>query len=180
MSAFGGKDFCVNYAAMSLSLPRDYIVLSPGDRLRRDNGADAWLPATSHELADSSMQRVVEMANEQAVPFFQSSDTIRGLLGCLKKEHWGSRHHLSLEKAACHARLGHTDNARSCASRAIKLYRKDGRDWCEGYVLLCEELLTALEAGTSERLLCDWRRHSVDKLGLARFLSTDAATEADP
>ncbi len=71
MSASGGKDFCVNYAAISLLCPRDYWILQPGTRLNRENGAEAWLPAKSHEDADASMAKVVNLVRTQALPFFE-------------------------------------------------------------------------------------------------------------
>src|SRR4051794_33981471 len=39
LSAYGGKDFCINYASLSLFCPREYLILQPGARLTRENGA---------------------------------------------------------------------------------------------------------------------------------------------
>jgi hypothetical protein len=103
MSAYGGKDFCVNYASISIFCPRAYLVLQPGARLKWENGAEAWLSAKTHNDADASMAKVAGMVKTQALPFFEATKSVDGLLECLKRENWGSQHHLYLEIAFCEA-----------------------------------------------------------------------------
>ena len=86
LSAFGGKAFCVNYASISLFCPREFLVLQPGDRLRRDNGAEAWVSAKTHEEADESMKLVAQLFTIQALPFFDSTRTPEGLLASFQRE----------------------------------------------------------------------------------------------
>jgi hypothetical protein len=169
LSAYGGKDFCVNYASLSLFCPRDYLVLQPGARLKRENGAEAWLPAKTHDEADASMAKVANMAQTQALPFFDETKSVNGLLECLKREIWGSRHHLHLEMACCEARLGRFGEAQAHALRAIDLYREDGRDWCAEYIDLCQRLIAGIESSELTEMFQHWIEHSVGKLGLSKI-----------
>jgi len=169
LSAYGGKDFCVNYASLSLFRPRDYLILQPGDRLRGNNRAEAWMPAASGEAADASMREVTRMAHDQALPFFESTKTVEGLLACLENENWGSTHHLNLEKACCSAKLGRLSQAQGYALRAIELYREDGRAWCSEGIQHCERLLSAILTGEADGLLRAWETHSIEKLRLQKL-----------
>jgi hypothetical protein len=170
LSAYGGKDFCVNYASLSLYCPRDYLILQPGDRLKQENGTEAWLSAATHDAANLSMHIVTRMTEAQAMVFFESTSSTEGLLAYLEKENWGSLHHLNLEKACCAAKLHHFPIAREYALQAIELYLKDGRSWCLEGIELCKQLLGEIENGSADALLAQWLDHSVGKLGLQKFL----------
>jgi hypothetical protein len=167
LSTYGGKDFCVNYASMSLFCPRDYLILQSGARLKSATGAEAWLSATTHEDADASMAQVARLAQAQAWPFFEATKSIDGLLEWLKCENWGSRHHLYLEMAFCEARLGRVSEAKALALRAIELYREDGRDWCRQYIDLCGQLIAGIETNNLPEIFQRWLEHSDVKLGLS-------------
>jgi hypothetical protein len=169
LSAYGGKDFCVNYASLSLFCPRDYLILQLGARLNWENGAEAWLSAKTHAEADASMAQVASMVQMQALPFFEATKSVERLLECLKRENWGSRHHLHLEMAFCEARLGRFGEAQAHALRAIDLYREDGRDWCADYIDLCQRLIAGIESDKLTEMFQHWIEHSVGKLGLSRI-----------
>jgi hypothetical protein len=169
LGAYGNKDFCVNYASLSLFCPRDYLSLQPGARLKRQNGAEAWLSAKTHDDADGSMTKVVNMAQTQALPFFDATKSVGGLLECLKGERWGSRHHLYLEMAFCEARIDRFDDAKSHALQAIDLYREDGRAWCPGYIELCQRLIGGIESNKLADIFQRWIDHSVGNLGLCKI-----------
>lgn len=169
LEAYGSKTFCVNYATLSLFWPRDYLVLQPGGRLNSDNGTEAWLPAKTHDEADASMVKVVNMAENQALPFFDTTKSVAGLLECLSHENWGSRHHQLLERAFCEARLGRLDDAKSHARQAIDLYREDGRAWSSEYIELCQQLIGGLEGDRLPEMFERWIDHSGGKLGLSKI-----------
>jgi hypothetical protein len=169
MSAYGGKDFCVNYASISLFYPRDYLLLQPGARLKKDNGAEAWLLAKTHDDADASMAKVANMVQTQALPFFEATKSVDGLLECFNRENWGSRHHLYLEMAFCEARMGRFGEAQAHALRAIELYREDGRDWCAKYIDLCQRLIAGIERNKLTAMFQHWIQHSLGKLGLSKI-----------
>ncbi len=169
LEAYGSKGFCVNYASLSLFCPRDYLILQPGARLKWENSVEAWLPAKTHEEADASMAKVVNMAQTQALPFFDATKSVAGLLECLKSENWASRHHLYLEMAFCEVRVGRFDDAKSHALQAIDSYREDGRAWCPEYIELCQRLIGAMESNKSAQMFQGWIDHSVGKLGLSKI-----------
>ena len=174
LSAYGGKDFCINYASLSLFCPRDYLILQPGARLAWSNGAEAWLSALTHDTADASMGQFAEMALEQALPFFESTKTVEGLLTHLQHEDWGAQHHLNLEKACCAAKVKRLSDARIYTLIAIELYREDGWDWCMQYIKLCEPLLTAIDDNTVGDLMERWTKQSITKLRLNKLLQGTA------
>src|SRR5262245_22881115 len=169
LEAYGSKGFCVNYASFSLFCPRDYLILQPGARLNRENGAEAWLPAKTHDEADASMANVVNMAQAQALPFFDATKSVAGLLECLKGETWASRHHLYLDMAFCEARVGRFDDAKAHALQAIDLYREDGRAWCAECIELCQRLIGGIENRELAEMFSRWIDHSVGKLGLSKI-----------
>jgi hypothetical protein len=167
LGSYGSKDFCVNYASISLVCPRDYLILEPGNRLSHRNGAAAWFSAVTHEEADSSMLEVAKMAVGQAVPFFDRSRTLADQLGL----HHSDKHHGCLEMACLSARLGRTEDAVAYALRAIKLYREDGREWCPQYITHCEALINSIQAGNYVQLLGEWRDHSIATLRLEGLIT---------
>jgi hypothetical protein len=170
LSRYGDNNFYVDYASLSLFRPRDYLILEPGARLKTEDGAEAALPADTHDAADSSMAFVVKMAEAQALPFFEATKTAEGLLTYLESEPLASRHHWNLEKACCAAAIGRLPLARTYALAAIELYREDGRSWCIQGIELCERLLSSIENGKVPELLQEWRDHSIAKLGLEKLL----------
>ena len=171
VSAYGGKDFCVSYASITLFNPRDFLVLSPGSRLRGANRADAWLPALTYDEADASMREVLSMFKDQAMPFFRSTETLNGMLQCLKAQKWAALHHLNFEIACCLAKMGRFRESKRHVAHAIDLYRKDGRPWAIKNAELAEQLLAALEVRSEMELLNKWRQHSIDKLKLHQLLN---------
>ena len=169
LEAYGSKGFCVNYASLSLFCPRDYLILQPGARLKWENSAEAWLPAKTHVEADASMAKVVNMTQTQALPFFDATKSVAGLLECLKRESWASRHHLNLDIAFCEARMGRLDEAKSYALQAIDLYKEDGRAWCSEHIELCQRLIGGIESNKLAEMFQRWIDHSVGKLGLSKL-----------
>ena len=169
VSRWGGKDLCVNYASLALCPRREYLILQPGDRLRGANGGEAWLPAATIEEANASMEEVLTMLCEQAIPFFESTKTTEGLLIHLEQADWGSQHHLSFERACCAAKLGRMSEAATHVARAIDLYREDGRDWCNQYLEQCDDLLTAVRNREADALLRQWEAQSVANLRLEKL-----------
>jgi hypothetical protein len=79
LSAWGSKDFAVNYGAMPLFPPTEYVYLPTGGRLRQGRSPDGWWSALTHEKADASMASVVQAVEEQLPPFFRRTCTYAGL-----------------------------------------------------------------------------------------------------
>ena len=169
LSAYGGKDFTVNYASIPLFQPHDFIVLDCGDRLR-SGAAEAWWPSSTHQLADNSMHEVVAGLQAQALPFFASTSTVSGLLDVLAKSQRASRHHLEFECACALARLGRVSEASQHLREAVSLYEADGRSWCAGYIAHCNRLLHSIRQDSVEALLREWIDYSIEHLAIAPLL----------
>jgi hypothetical protein len=110
------------------------------------------------------MPQILKLVHEQAIPFFESTDSPDGLLKCLKAQDWGSRHHLEFEIACCLAKLGRTRESEKHAIRAAILYHKDGRPWAIESAKLADLLLASIHYGSVEDLLNLWTEHSVERL----------------
>lgn len=170
LSTWGGKMFCVNYAAISLYSPRDHFVLEPGDRLRKESGGEKWWPADNHDSANNSAFEVVKALKAQALPFFDRAQTTAGYLEIMERKKGGSFHHLLFERACVYARLELNGAAKEALAAAIRLYGEDGRSWCAACIVRCEELLAAIERGRVEALLTQWTDKSIGSLRLEKFL----------
>lgn len=176
LSAWGSKDFCMSYGSMPLFRPEEYLVLNYGGRLKAATGGDLWLGSSTHQQADAAMLRFVGLVQAQALPFFESTATAKGLLAYITRSGWGEQHHGVFDRACCMARLGRRRRARTLALRAIKQYREDGRPWCADYIELCEQLVAALEAGATEALLRGWVEDSVRQLKLEKVVEKSSRT----
>lgn len=174
LAAFGGKDFCVNYASMLLSAPHDSLVLTYGDRLRDELGVDKWRPADTHASADVSMAEVVGLLEEQTLPFFQQTETRAGFLEYLSfslgRQH---QHHDLLNIAACAAALGQHEESVDRCRDAVRLYEEDGRSWCAEYIGYCRELINAVENGTAATCLMQLKKRTVQNLRLEKLVEQE-------
>lgn len=167
LSGYGGKDFCVNYASLSLFRPREFFSLD--GRLTKHlkhGGIRQWWSAKTHEAADNSMADIVSTLQEELLPWFNGTDTVSGLLEYLNKQNWSARHHLEFERACCLARLDIIDDARKAAERALHLYQEDWRDWCKPYAAWCKKLIGSIDSDRYQDTLMEWRQLSIDKLKL--------------
>ena len=69
-SGWGGRDFYIPYSVMPLVPPTDFEYVARGTRLRDPVGnAESW-PGQTHELADASMQRGVQLCKQRCFPIF--------------------------------------------------------------------------------------------------------------
>jgi hypothetical protein len=171
LSGYGGKRFCVNYAAISLYSPREHIVLEPGARLAELPRREKWWPGDNHDSADHSMIEVVRLFESIALAFFNKAETTSGYLDILERKRGGSRHHLQFQLACVYAKLRREGAARNALKLAVQLYRDDGRPWCAKCISLCEQLLTALDGGVAQALLATWKEYSIQNLRLAALMS---------
>ncbi len=177
LSAYGSKDFAVNYAAITLCRPRDYMVLQPGGRLPRGKSCDGWWKSSTHEFADNSMRDVLERFNAHCVPWFNRTRTTEGMLAVSLEENGklsSPNAHYLFDIACCETKLGRLQEAWKTLERAVEAYSNWHKSitatWPLDCIALCEELLTAIREKHHERLLADWQTHSVKKLKLERIL----------
>jgi len=66
----------------------------------------------------------------------------------------------------CLARLQRFIEAEKILRRAVCLYEKDGRDWCNIEIGRVNSLRRAIQQGRSDECLIGWTRESVSKLAL--------------
>lgn len=178
LSAWGSKDFAVNYAAITLHSPRDFIALASGGRLPRGKSGDGWWKSETHEFADASMRDVVERFAAHCVPWFERTRSTRGLLAVLLEQHaaFDRPHgHTLFDMGCCQAHLGETGMASDSLERAIVAYRDIHQGlpqatWCLDGVARCERLLMAIREERHTSQLAEWFAHSVRSLKLAKIL----------
>jgi len=156
MSAGGSGDFCVNVAAFTMS-GNNAATLQPGFRLRREDGAEMWLPSFTEQKAMTSVDTAWRAIELQALPWLEQNSTLQGHLAVLQRENWGSEHHRRFQIAIVEGLLGRPQEAIASLSTAIRLYTDDGRNWCAAYIERAEALIDALKAGTALTVLDQWR-----------------------
>jgi hypothetical protein len=173
-SSFGGRDFYVTCCAMGLVPPTDFIYVSWGDRLRDEmTGYDSW-PGQTHELADASMERVVQLMYKRVLPsFFARLETMQDFLALVEKRP-DPDHHTHFERACCLVKLQRLDEAGGQLTAAIRQYFEDGRSWCFPKAAQCEEMLKAIGEGTSLELYERWKAETIRDLRLEKIVPNKA------
>ncbi len=172
-SGWGGRDFYVECCALALVPPTDCIYLSWGNRLRDEmTGYDSW-PGQTHELADASMQRVVQLMYKRVLPsYFTQLETMDAFLELLQMR-TGPDHHTHFQRACCLVKLQRFAEANEELAAAIRHYVQDGRDWCFPKAAQCKQMVNAISDGTSLELYRQWRMESVRNLRLQKLLPTE-------
>lgn len=178
LSGWGGKDFAVNYAAITLYSPREHFVILPGGRLPRGKSGDGWWASRTHEFADDSMLEVVARLSTHCFPWFERANTTAGLLAVLLEEHAkiGRPHaHYLFDIACCHAHLGQISEAQQALTRAVTAYRQSHdempeRIWCLDCIARSDRLLAAIQDSQQERMLAQWRADSIRNLKLEQIV----------
>jgi hypothetical protein len=169
-SSYGSRKFHVECCAMALVPSTDFIYLTWGERLRDEmTGYTLW-PGQTHELADASMERVVQLMYKQVLPsYFQRLERMEDFLALVAKRP-DPDHHTHFERACCLVKLQRLDEASSHLSEAVRGYMKDGRSWCFPKAAQCEEMLTAINEGSSLQLYERWKTETIRALKLEKII----------
>ena len=172
-SAWGNKEFAVNFASIGLFPPRDHIVLPTGGRLPQGKSPDGWWSYRSHEIADRSMTEVASRFEQELIPWFERTSDLQGFIAELETGTEGTNPHPHFEIACCEARLGNEAAANQRLLRASELYKAaydemSERTWCLENLALVDQLRAALGNGTADSLLTGWREYSYDHLRLKK------------
>jgi hypothetical protein len=181
LSAWGSKDFAVNYAAITLYSPRGDFVGLPGGRLPRGKSCDGWWASRTREFADNSMRDVVARLTTHCFPWFERTNTTAGLRAVLLEEHAkiGQPYaHYLFDIACCHAHLGQIFEAQQTLTQAVTAYREwnddlpdlPERSWCLDCIARCDSLLAAIRDSRQEQLLAQWRADSIRNLKLEQIV----------
>jgi hypothetical protein len=155
ISASGSRDFCVNVAAFSIA-GNDMPVLQPGFRLAAPNGADVWLPSASADDAEKSAIAMLQLAIDQALPFFAENNGYQQHARCLRGQRWGSEHHRWFQIGVAEAGSAESARATEALKTAISYYIADGRAWCAVGIERAEALIRAIESDRHNGLLEQW------------------------
>ncbi len=174
LSAWGSRQFAVNYTAFTLYSPRDFFVLPCGGRLTRGKSPDGWWASKTHELADASMHDVAASIKTYCVPWFEKTRDTEGLLQVLLAEHTSFSRpdaHFLFDIGCCYTHLNRITLAKNALEQAISVYQEwyrelPDRKWCLQAITHCEHLLTAIHKSQYEQLLSEWLDHSVQHLKL--------------
>jgi hypothetical protein len=172
-SGWGGRVFYIDCCALGLTPPTDGIYLTWGDRLRDEmTGHDSW-PGQTHELADASMERVVQLMYKRVLPsYFQRLETMEDFLALLEKRP-DPDHHVHFQRACCLVKLQRLDEAGGQLTAAIRQYVEDGRSWCFPKAAQCEEMLKAIGEGTSLEVYERWKAETIRKLRLEKVVPNE-------
>jgi hypothetical protein len=178
LSAWGGKDFAVNYAAITLYSPRQHFVVQPGGRLPCGKSGDGWWASKTHADADNSMRDVVSRLTAHCLPWFGRTSTTAGLVKVLREEQARlvrPHAHYLFDIGCCDARLGQLVEARQDLASAHATYQEWHREmpvrtWCLDGAARCDRLLAAIENSEQQQLLEEWRTDSIRNLKLEKIV----------
>jgi hypothetical protein len=172
-SGWGGRDFYVECCAMSLVPPTDSIYLTWGYRLRDEMTGHASWPGQTHELADASMERVVQLMYKRVLPsYYAQLETTKAFLALLQKRP-DPDHHTHFQRACCLVKLQRLDEASEELAEAIRHYVKDGRSWCFPEAARCEEMLKAIHEGEPLELYKRWKMETIRNLRLEKIIPNE-------
>lgn len=176
LSAFGGKNFAVNYASMLITRLQENVGSTTFRRLPRGKSHDGWWNAKSHEMADESMQDICDKTKSIALPWFDSSSSASGLAIELASLAEYGNPHTFFELACCYATTGDLGAVNVPLQEAIRRFQKAYDDnhlctWALKERALAEELATSIADGTHARLLSRWRDLTAAKLKVEKLRS---------
>jgi hypothetical protein len=176
LSAFGGKDFAVNFASVLITRLQEHVGSTTFRRLPRGKSNDGWWSAKNHERADESMQDVCEKTRNITLPWFASTSTALGLAQELVSLAEHGNPHTFFELGCCYATAGDLAAASAPLREAIRLFQKaydemPERTWALREQSLAEELVAAIANGNHTQLLSMWRDQTVANLKLEKLRS---------
>ena len=171
LSSWGSKDFAINYFILPLFPQRAFIGSNFAGRFPRGKSGDGWWPAKDHARADSSMEEIVEKFHSFAIPIYDASATIDGLIRSLKPMTVSGNSHILRDYAFSmiyagdtSKGLGEMDGARNAFQKALG--EMSSRDWCAAAVRECDRLAEACAAGEQAALFEQWIERSEGTLKL--------------
>jgi hypothetical protein len=176
MSAYGGKDFAVNFCTILMTRRQEFIGSTTFKRLPRGLSHEGWWSALSHDSAYQSMQEICEKVTTVAVPWFESTSSASGLAIELEKMkvHMHPNPHTFFELGCCYATTGDLGNANSALKRAVSLFQAaydemPARTWAVQERDLALSLIKAICEGIHQDLLAMWRQKTFEKLKLHKI-----------
>jgi hypothetical protein len=160
---------------MSLVPPTDHIYLTWGDRLRDEMTGHARWHGQTHELADASMERIVQLMYKRVLPsYFAQLETTEAFLELIQKRP-DPDHHTHFQRACCLVKLQRLGEATEQLTAAISGYVKDGRSWCFPKAAQCEEMLKAISEDKSLGLYEQWKMETIRNLKLEKIVPNGIA-----
>jgi hypothetical protein len=173
LSAFGGKDFAVNYASVLITRLQEGVGSTTFRRLPRGKSHDGWWSAKTQERADESMHDICHKTRNIALPWFDSTSTALGLASELLDLAIHGNPHTFFELGCCYATAGDLAAARAPTREAIHRFQKafdemPERTWALRERLLAEELVAALGNGMHASLLSRWTDQTAANLKLEK------------
>ncbi len=176
LSAYGGKDFAVNYASILIACPHEGT-RSTFRRLPKGKSSDGWWQAMHHERADKSMLDVRDRMMNIALPWFDSTSMPLGLSEELAKiEH--AHPSTFFELGCCYATDGNLEAAKASLREALRIFKESyitalHHEWMLGECAQIESLLAAIASGNHTNLLSRWKEQTMTKMKLSGFRVRD-------
>jgi hypothetical protein len=176
LSAFGGKDFAVNYSSVLITRLHEHVGSTTFRRLPRGKSHDGWWSAKTHERADKSMQEICDKTKNIALPWLDSTSSALGLAKelVILAEHGNP--HTFFELGCCYVTAGDLAAANAPLLEAIRRFQHaydemPARTWAMTERSLAEELVAAIANGTHESLLSRRREQTCVNLKLEKVRS---------
>jgi hypothetical protein len=182
LSQWGSRDFCVNYSAIPLFIPRERLSWVIGGRFPRGKTSDGWWPSKALDEAEDSMKDVAATFRSFAIPWFDRTASVRGLVDELMRFESSPNAHIHFEIGCCLAWISDQQSVATLLN-AQNLYESSyeemrSRDWCLKGASDCALLLNGIAEGSSQAVLTDWITKTVEALKIGRLTRLGSEEES--
>ena len=174
------REFMLEYSAMLIVQPHDFVCLDPGGRLPDRNGG--WYPAHNDQRLTESVGLAADQVRQTLVPWYEGCITIQAFVETYheyakRNGHLARNGHAHFTLACAHAKNNEATVAMTHARQAIEDYKAIYTDrpactWAKIGAERSRQLLDAVTESSHDKLLTQWRSHTIESLKLAPVVDT--------
>lgn len=165
-SDYDARSFYVSYFFLPLFIPRDYLVLTFGERIRCAQGGDRW------NLDDVGVDSALRTAIvERAVPFLSTIRTIQDMIAQLVP--YADRRNVHAREAIAYAFARIGDQRARAAIQDLERSLDCRIAWQAAMAGRAQTLLEMLRLGPAavQEQLNQWQAHTISRLALTGLQS---------
>ncbi len=172
---YGDRSFRVFYTTFLITEETEHIGSTTFNYLRHAKGVVGSWPGHSQKHADQSMQEVRDIVTTFAIPWFEKTVTPLGLADELFKLLDARHVHAPFDLALCYIAANDLSIAKMYLQAAIKQYQKTHdempiKTWALDLKAKSQLLLDAVESGTHQALLAQWKTRTIKNLKLEKLI----------
>lgn len=168
------REFMLEFCAMLICQPHDFECLDPGGRFPDGNGR--WYPAHNDDRLAESVGLISDQLPQTLIPWYERSISIQGFIETYtayaeRNGHLARNGHSQFTLACAQAKHNNSAVAVTHAKQGIADYEaiyeeRPVCEWAKDGAAQCRQLLDALTESSADKLLAEWRSHTIKSLKL--------------